>query len=183
MESVVKLSDGEKLILVGLCDLLLDRDETQKSPSFSFDPGFVQIAIMGGHSWALNEVLNNFEKEDDIDVVNDIFYILHMWWIIEGASSDFSVRQKEELKSIARRLSLGISFEGFHKSIEPDYYYLTKFIVEETDRFTAFRDRELDAYMEMFPIYERMLFNFKKVEERKYELTFDEIAALFKIDN
>ena len=62
-----------------------------------------------------------------------------------------------------------------------EYHSVAKFFIEDTDRFGWFKERELDSYREMFPTYKKMLLNFREVEDRKLELTFDEILALFKI--
>ena len=175
MEREVKISDGEKLIIRALCSLL-QKDER----SLPFDPVFVEAAVSGGHSWALSEILDQ-DKEDRIEVVDEVISILYMWFVIETNSCDFSDQEKEKLKETANSNSLDTSFEGFNLNEETEHYSVTEFLTKVSHRFSWFREREINSFSKTLPLYKRMLLNFKKVEDMAPKLNFDQIEALFKI--
>lgn len=169
----IKISDGDKLILIMLCSLFkkLGIDD-------SVDPSFVEGAIYGGHSWALEyEYPGIFEKEDEHSAVNEVFDILGIWWVIESSRHKFSEEENNRIdEEIYPRSAV---FEGFDGNNETEYYAISKFIIDKTDKFEGFKGRDLNSHMEMLHAYRWMLSEIEKVEN-KYDLNPDDIIKLCK---
>src|SRR5262245_66245311 len=91
----MKLSDGEKLILVMLADIY-----KHLRIKGAVDPDLVHDAMYGGHAWGLRmeyaDILGSTETEPSI--VREAIDILDMWHHIEA---DWAKISKSERKVVA----------------------------------------------------------------------------------
>src|SRR4051812_47829003 len=75
----MKLSDGEKLIILMLADLYEALDVEGE-----FDPGFIRRTITDNHLWGLRwKYTSLFEEEENPPDVKETANILDMWRFLE----------------------------------------------------------------------------------------------------
>ena len=150
----LRVSDGERLILL----LLLDIYRHQRVNT-DIDPEFVRNAITGGHYWALElEYPGLFHGHaDSARVVSEVMQILSMWETIERGYASLSQADKERVKLEAHSFGNRVMFLGFYGNEEADHLYVASFLINEMNRFTHFKGRELDSHMPTAGAYRRML--------------------------
>jgi uncharacterized protein YfbU (UPF0304 family) len=174
----VKLSDGEKLILIMLTEIYehLGIEDGVK-------PKFVREAIYSGNAWGLKwqypAIFDAVEMSDAVrsEVVN----ILDMWSMIEDGFRDLSDADRERVKQEAA-LRNDVRFYGFDKNNEFDHLNAADFLINHLDRFSAFKGRELNSHMPTIDMYRRMYTLFEplriKIGQRNKGLSATEIIEL-----
>ncbi|WP_202949732.1 hypothetical protein [Escherichia coli] len=87
----MQLSDGEKLILMMLCDLY-DKNEIEGE----IDHTFVRDAIFENQTWALPWKFSGipFKNTETPRVVKKVLDILDMWRVIEYSYSELTEEEK-----------------------------------------------------------------------------------------
>ena len=163
----MKLSDGEKLILVLLGAIAKELKITDP------DPRLIIAAILSGHTWALKEELPGvFEAEEqDRAAVREVNDILDMWWFIEMAHKRLSAADKKRVKKEAAPYDA--KFQGFDGNSEPQFGTAT-FLIKALGRFSELGDRSLNSNMPVVPAYRRML---KKFSPMRSSLSEDGLTA------
>ena len=110
----MKLSDGEKLILVMLSEIH-DKLKIENG----IDPIFVKSAIEQGHVWALQWRYRGipFESRDDDtpDTALAVVDILAMWDILESSCKKLSPEEKERVETDAAPFGHDVTFRGFEQ--------------------------------------------------------------------
>ncbi|HCE9325935.1 TPA: YfbU family protein [Pseudomonas aeruginosa] len=151
-EDSMKLTDGEKLITLMLCELY---DRLQVNAEI--DPDFLRTAIYTGNEWSLAWKYPGipFEDQKDPEQLKEILDILDMWEHIEISHEKLSSHEKEELEK--QPFGKDPKFFGFDGNNEAEYIGITSILLNELDRFQRFKDRELNAHMPTLEIYNRML--------------------------
>jgi hypothetical protein len=148
----MKLSDGEKLIILMLADL-------QKALNIKgeIDGNFVSQAINRDRLWAINWQYQSipFEPEDDPPAVKQTADILDMWMSIEEAYADLSEADKKRVAIEAGPFGTNVHFEGFDANHE-DHYRIARFLVEDMQRYKYYAKRELNSHHSSVPAYLRM---------------------------
>jgi uncharacterized protein len=91
----MKLTDGEKLILVMLTEIFGKLGIEGKT-----DPKFVQSAIFNDMLWGLNWKYSGipFEKTENPPAVSDVLRILDMWRFIEQSYEKLSPEDKTRVE-------------------------------------------------------------------------------------
>lgn len=151
----MKLSDGEKLILLMLCEIqehLKMKGETNTK--------LVKEAIFSGNvwglEWAMPGVFHGSETPEEI--VKDAVNIMAMWQRLEES---FNNLKPEDKKWLADNAFLGddVKFHGWdgNSSTEVQYMSAARFLVEQLDRFEIFKGRDFNAHMPTLDAYHRML--------------------------
>ena len=151
----MELSDGEKLILLMLCEIqehLKVKGETNTN--------LVKEAIFSGNIWGLEwgmpGVFHGSETPEEI--VRDAVNILAMWQRLEES---FKNLKPEDSKWLAENAFLGddVKFEGWdgNDATEVQYISAASFLVEHLDRFEVFKGRDFNAHMPTLDAYHRML--------------------------
>lgn len=151
---VVRLSDGEKLILVMLSELY-----KHLKISGEVDPKFVQEAILSGHTWGLSWQHPGIFGADDYDdsTVRETAEILTMWRIIEISYQALSAPERERVAREAAPFGADdVRFEGFDGN-DDAHYSITCFLVEHLERFQELKGRELNSHGPVIESYRRML--------------------------
>src|ERR1700735_3175851 len=132
-ERRVTIGDGEKLVVVMLCQLF--KHLKVKS---EIDPAFVEDVINGGHYWALDwEYPGIFHRhEDAATVVSEVVDILDMWRFLERGFGALSKTDKDRVAAEAEPIGKYVVFDGFDGNGEAEHGNIAKFLIEKLDRFT-----------------------------------------------
>ena len=157
----MQLSDGEKLILLMLCQI----QEHLKMKSDT-DTELVKEAIYSGNlwglAWGMPGVFHGSETSEEI--VREMVNILAMW---ERLEQSFAGLKPEDKKWLAENSDLGddVKFSGWdgNDQIEVHYISAARFMVEHLDRFQQFKGRDFNAHMPTLDAYRRMLAVFEPI--------------------
>ena len=174
----VKISDGEKLILMMLCDLYKHQEVDG-----GFDPELVSKAIGRGYYWALDWEYGLFEGGGRTPrVVLEVCDILDMWSSIERGYAKLSEEDKERVESEAEPFGKDIAFEGFDGNDESTHHAIARFLINDMDRFHSFKGRDLNSHYPSIDHHRRRLAVFKPMQETLVgsELSASQIIDLLK---
>ena len=173
------LTQGEKLILLMLCDL----HEHHKVKSET-DPNFVRDAILDGHLWALGWEYTGIFSGDDTDeeVVSEVGEIMTMWRVLEDSYNAMSAEaQAKVLKAIDPWPD--VKFRGFDGNNETSHMNTAGFMINKLHRFAEFKDRNLNAHMPTLDAHRRMLAVFNPILHRGMghsRLSSDDIVKVIR---
>jgi len=151
----MKLSDGEKLILMVLADMYKHLEIKGE-----FDPDFISTTISGGHLWGLRWKYTHipFEKSENPPEVSETVDILDMWSSLEESYGKLSPADNQKVEKEANRTSVRLF--GFDANKE-DHYFIARYLIEQLDRYPSFRGRDLnspspriDGYRRMYRVFE-----------------------------
>jgi uncharacterized protein YfbU (UPF0304 family) len=156
----VQISDGEKLILSMLTDLL-----AKQAVKSDLNPKLVMSALHGGHYWGLRMHYNGvFHGHRDSDEhVNDVINFLDMWFFIETGDDKLSPQDKERVKVEAEPFGENPRFRGFDGNNESDYLSIARFLIDDLKRFTHFAGRDLNSHMPVTAGYRVMCAIFERI--------------------
>lgn len=173
----MQLSDGEKLILMMLCDLY-DKNEIEGE----IDHTFVRDAIFENQTWALPWKLSGipFKNTETPPVVKKTLDILDMWRVIEYSYSELTDEEKKQLEEKVEFFGKNPTFKGFDGNNETEYLAATDFIINKLDRFEEFKLRDLNSHMPSLATYERMLRVFNPLfhENSGEPLTLEQLSLI-----
>ena len=157
----IRLSDGEKLILVMLCGIYKHQDIHGEA-----DPDLVLASIFDGHSWGLDWGINGLfhDEEDSPRTVQEVGQILEMWWTIELAYEGFSAEEKEQINDEDLLFKSDVSFPGFDGNEESEHCSVAKFMVDGLGRFSDFKGRSLNSHHPTLEGYRRMLQVYRPIQ-------------------
>lgn len=157
----IRLSDGEKLILLALRDI----NKQLKLGDGEADLDLVAETIFGGHSWGLLwEFTGVFHgHEDNEEVVSEVVNVLDMWTFLESGYERLSKKEKARVATEAAPLGKYVRFSGFDGNDESEYMGVAHFLIEKLGRFTNFKGRELNSHIPSLESYRRMLAVFEPV--------------------
>jgi len=158
LSTMVRLSDGEKLIISMLCDLY-----KRSQIDGDIDPSFVEEALLGGHYWALRwqyPGLFNMEA-DSIETVHEVGDVLEVWWFLEQSYAELSEKDKDRVKKEAEPFGDNVVFRGFDGNEEAEYLNIAEFLIDKMNRFTYFKGRDLNSHMPSIKWHRRMVRAFK----------------------
>ena len=152
----MQLSDGEKLILTMLCEVY-----QHTGIKGEIDPQFVRETISGGHFWGLKWQYPGIfhDHEDSESTVSEVCDILDMWSFIENGYAELSSEDKLRLE----KEELPFKFPGFDGNNEGEHCEITRFLIDDLDRFQSFKGRDLnshhpsiDGYRQMYSVFNPM---------------------------
>jgi hypothetical protein len=148
----MKLSEGERLILVMLCDIY-----KALNLKGEIDPEMLRSSIRGGKELDLpaNGVSHN--GHDKANVAAEVSEILDMWSAIEKGYKHLTVDEKREVEAGAGPLGRGVRFSGFDDDAEGEYRNAAHALIETAGQFERFQGRNLSAHMPALEGYRRML--------------------------
>ena len=153
----MNISDAERLTLLMLCDLYLDKGDRWT------DPRFIREALTTGNSWAINwKYPGVFPEENSREVVKEVTDILDMWSFIEEAG--------------------GEQFPGFDGNREGEHASVARFMTDELERFDRFKGRTGNGVVGLEG-YRRMLAEFEAIrpqlgDRHPIRLSQDELQAI-----
>lgn len=152
----MKLSEGEKLILLMLCSI----QEHLKIKHPEIDTKLIKEAIFSGNLWGLKRGLPGvFHGEETPDnIVTETENILAMW---ERLEQSFAGLKKIEKESLAKNAALSfggkVRFPGFDGNNESSYISVADFLVKSLNSFRHFKARDFNAHMPTLDEHRRML--------------------------
>ncbi len=173
----MKLTDGEKLILLMLTDL-----HEKLQIDGETDPNFVRSAIFHDHLWALRWKYSGipFEPAEDPPVVREVVDILDMWSFIEFAYTRLNDKQKQQLAEEAKPFGAHPRFTGFDGNNESEYMSAALFLVNKLDRFQEFMGRDFNCHHPSIEAHRRMLTVFEPLRASLADraLSVEQLARL-----
>jgi uncharacterized protein len=150
----MKLTDGERLIVLMLCDV-----HKALNLNATIDPEFVKAAVVSGNlrelKWQIDGILQR--DQDGDGAVQEVDDILNMWSAVERGYKRLSLEEKQEVEAGAGPLGRGVRFSGFDGETEREHRDIAHFFIEKAGRFERFQGRNLDAHMPTLKGYRRML--------------------------
>jgi uncharacterized protein len=152
---MVKLSDGERLILVMLSEMY-----EQLKIEGEVDPKFMLAAIHSGNTWALKWKYPGILSEGDDDnspTVHEVVDILAMWDMIEYSYRELSPEDKKRVETEAAPFGRHVQFRGFDGNNEGEHMSVARFLIDDLDRFADFKGRDLNSHAPSLDTYRRML--------------------------
>ncbi len=157
----MQLSDGEKLILVMLSDIM----EAQ-GINKSVEPEFIKSAIYYDCLWGLSWEYPGipFSETPTPNSVDWVMNILQMWTTLETSFAKLTSQDKEKVEHRASPFGTNPQFCGFDENSEAEQLRITTFLINNLRRFLNFKDRDINSqmplsgrYQRMFAIYENLL--------------------------
>ena len=174
----MKLSDGEKLILMVLADMYKHLEIKGE-----FDPDFISTTISGGHLWGLRWKYTHipFEKSENPPEVSETVDILDMWSSLEESYAKLSPADNQKVEKEANRTSVRLF--GFDANKE-NHYFIARYLIEQLDRYPSFRGRDLNSPSPRIDGYRRMYRVFEPIRPTLVDrsLNADEIVKVHKAE-
>lgn len=156
----MRFSDGEKLIVMMLADISKKMDTKGE-----IDPDFVASTVTHDYLWALHWKYAGipFEDQESPQEVKETATILEMWSFIERSYDEFTDDERKYVKENASPLGNSVRFDGFDGNDGRGHYGIALFLINELDRFTEFKGRDLNSHapslepnMRMLPVFNRI---------------------------
>lgn len=163
----MKLTDGEKLIVIMLSELYEKLDVKGE-----VEPDFIKSAIFSDKLWGLKWKYSGipFEESEDPEIVKEVVDILDMWSFIERAYNRLDDEQKAKLEADVPHFGKDPKFIGFDGNNESEYMGTAMFLVNELERFEEFSGRSFNSHCPTIDSQKRMLGSFEAIRKT---LTFD----------
>jgi uncharacterized protein YfbU (UPF0304 family) len=155
----MKLSDGEKLILMMLADMY--KHLKIKNPEFN--PDFITATISHDHLWGFNWQYSGipFQREELPREVKETADILDMWRFLEHGYNDLPTAEKAKVQKATGLKD--VKFIGFDGNNENHYGIALYFVEHLKPSFEHFKGRDLnshmasiDRYRNMYRVFEQM---------------------------
>jgi uncharacterized protein YfbU (UPF0304 family) len=148
------LSMGEKLILSILCDV-----GRKVGSEGMIDPDFLEAAIKGGHSWAIewqHPSLSHGHTNSQ-NTAEFVIRVLSMWRLVEDSFAKLSEQEKDLVRQEAG-LSGVPSYPGWDSEQEANYKSTARFMTERMNLFPMFEGRSaIDSGQPVLERYKLML--------------------------
>jgi uncharacterized protein YfbU (UPF0304 family) len=170
----MKLSDGERLIVVMLAEVMQELKIDKE-----IDPSLILTLAYGRDDWAIKHKYHGlFEEGQQTDPeVRETIDILWMWGIVEHSLSKLTGDEATESKSWHMNKFQG--FDGNHDR----HYGIASTLINEIGDFSDFKDRDLNSHSQTtLPRYREMYQKFDGYikAEQAAPLSFDALRDLFK---
>lgn len=151
----MELSAGEKLILIMLSEI----HESLKIKD-GIDPKFVRNAIYDESLWSIAWKYPGIIRSDENStppVVREVLDILEMWELLEFSYDQLQSADKERVKAEANLFGHDLRFRGFDGNHETEHLGAARVLIDDLDRFSTFKGRDLNSHMPSLDRYARML--------------------------
>ena len=155
----VHFSDGEKMLMLMMGDLF----KAMKIKNSEMNPEFLAKVIYGGHYWAPKwDIQGVFHDHvDDPRDVTHVVDVLDMWSFIEEAYERLNPAQKKTLTEDVGPWLTDVKFSGFDGNNESSQMSIARFLVEEMNRFSRFKGRDMNSHSETYDRYRSMVVLFE----------------------
>lgn len=150
----MKLSDGERLIVVMLAEVMEELKLNKE-----VDPSLIKKLAYNGDDWAIKHRYTHlFESTSATpEVVSETINILWMWGIIEHSLESLEGEQEAEAKEWRYT-----KFSGFDGNNDP-HHGVAHTLIRELGDFPEFKQRELNSHTQTsLPRYQRIHQKFDK---------------------
>lgn len=168
----MKLSDGERLIVVMLAEVMQELKLNKE-----IDPSLILTLACGRDDWAIKHKYNNlFEDGQQTDPeVGETIDILWMWRIIESSMSQLTGDEATESKSWHMK-----EFRGFDGNNDR-HHGIASTLINQIGDFSDFKGRNLNSHSQVtLPLYRKMYQKFDGyIKAQKAEpLSFEALRDL-----
>lgn len=172
------LTNPEKLILLMLSEL-----HEKVGVKDGTDTELLKRAISSGNTWALDWEMPGIVgdcSEPNPPQVTDVVNILDMWSFIEEAYEKFDENAREKVKIGATPSGEHVKFTGFDGNNEASHASIAHFLVEDMNRFSRFKKRDLNSHFPSIDGLLRMSTLFKAIRPSLADrgLNADEVIQL-----
>ncbi len=175
----MKLTNPEKLILLMLSEIqekLGINDHTTK---------LITKSIYSNNTWALSWELNGVVGDSPDETpkeVTEVVHILDMWDFIEESYSSLNQSDKDKIEQDAEPFGKYVQFIGFDGNNETEHLGIARFLIDDMNRFSRFKGRELNSHSPRLNSNLNMFSVFKKIRPKLGErsLHVDEIIEILK---
>lgn len=159
----MKITDGEKLILIMLSELY-----DKLGVDGEIEPDFIRSAIFSDNLWSLPWKYSGipFESQETPEIVKEVLDILDMWSFIEHSYSQLNEEEKAQLEKAADPFGKDPKFQGFDGNNETEHMGTATFLINELNRFEEFKGRYLNSHCPSIDTYRRMLSAFEPMKKR-----------------
>ena len=176
----VHFSDGEKMLMLMMGDLF----KAMKIQDPESNPEFLAKVIYGGHYWAPKWDMQGV-FHDHVDNPRDVTHVvnvLDMWSFVEEAYSRLTPAQKLIITKEVGPWAADIQFAGFDGNNEASQMSIACFLIEEMNRFSRFKGRDMNSHSPTFDRYSRMYELFKPMRASLAGggLSLQQLVALLK---
>jgi uncharacterized protein len=176
----VRFSDGEKMLMLMMRDMF----KALKVKDPDTDADFLAEVIYGGHYWAPKWKMTGV-FHDHVDNPRDVSHVvnvLDMWSFIEEAYEKFSAEQKAAIAEQVGPWAKHVEFTGFDGNHESSQMGIARFLIEDMNRFSRFKGRELNSHLPTYSRYRRMVELFEPMRATLigHGLSADQVATLLK---
>lgn len=176
----MKISDGEKLLLLMLSELYEKMDIEGE-----IDPEFIKSAISGDHLWGIPWKYPGipFEDTEAPSIVSEVLDILEMWRLIEHAYRELSNEDRAQLEADAAPFGKDPEFRGFDGNNETEHMSVASFLVHDLNRFEEFKGRSMNSHMPSIETYNRMLSVFRPMRRKlaSGRLSLSELTTVLSV--
>jgi uncharacterized protein YfbU (UPF0304 family) len=148
------LSDGEKLIIIMLCDI-----HKALNLKGAVDADFVSSSIANGHLKELKWETQGISRspQDKAGPAAEVGDILDMWSAIERGYKRLTAEEKRQVEAEAGPLGRGVRFSGFDDDRESEHREAAYLLIEKMGKFERFQGRNLSSHMPSLDGYRRMM--------------------------
>lgn len=158
----MEMSFSEKLILIMLSEI-----HEHLNIQDGIDPQFVQKAISSEQLWSLTwkyPGLVGSGKRDTPPIVHEVLDILEMWELLEQSYDQLQPTDKERIEDEAKPWGQDVRFPGFDGNNETEYMGTAGVLINDLDRFSTFKGRDLNSHMPVLGTYKQMLAKFTPIK-------------------
>ena len=159
----IRISDGEKLILSILADLIKHLNVRNGS----IDPDFLEETLFTEHYWGFGwKYTGLFDGPIDTpEPVHEVCDILEMWHCIERDYSDLPQQDQDLVADAVAPFGKNPTFPGFDGNDESDHLSCARYLINHLDRFVRFKGRDINSHMGSLASHRRMLSAFRPMKE------------------
>lgn len=154
----MKLSDGEKIIILMLTELY-----QKLQIDGEMEPEFLRSAIFNDMLWGIKWKYSGipFSDTEDPEIFKEVLDILEMWSRIERSYARLDAAGKESIRQGLGVLGESPQFQGFDGNNESEYVGTALFLVNELERFVEFKGRGFNCHHPSIDMHRRMLVAFE----------------------
>ncbi len=150
----MKISDGEKLIMLMLCELN-DKIEQNSIKDDFIDFKFIKTAILKNSEWSLFYKFKGLNLQAPTEIeVKEVIGVLEMWDMIEISYTKLSYYDKIIVDKEAYCKPI---FTGFGDIREDKYIKIAEYFIHELGYYTVFKNRDFSNSYYGMSIYRKML--------------------------
>jgi hypothetical protein len=110
-------------------------------------------------------------SESTPSVVKDV---LEMWELLEHSYNRLQATDREKVKAETKPSGYDVRFSGFDGNHETEYMAAARVLINDLDRFSLFKGRDLNSHMPSIETYQRMLAVYQPL---RYNHDFDVLNA------
>ena len=157
-------TNQQKLIITLLTEIHANLKITD-----GLDSDFVQKVVNGGHGWALSwKYQGMFEDSgDDPESVKYVADVLEMWSFLEESYKNLDANDQNVLADKADPFGSNVKFKGFDGNNESQYRSIAHIFVDDLDRWSEFKGRDLNSHSATTDVYRRMIPVFDQIRSNK----------------